>query len=498
MKTLLAILFFLTSFLIRSLRWLGILQQKEYRLDRIFLFLRSSEGIQEFLRFFPRASDFTRAGLKRPKVTPRSALLAVIFVSVSAFYVTIAIGHGTNYLLRWYPYPVWYTFIMVLLVMVVYLVTIPFFVFISVLPTVLFAHLQTYKRLFQARQVLQAHKPIVIGITGSYGKTSTKILLAHVLEKKYSVFMTPKSYNTKYSVAQSVVAGYKGEAIAIIEYAAYKRGEIRELAKWIQPHIALITGLTKQHVGLFGSLEEIISAKAELVASLPNNAEVICNLYDEQTKRIFDVGSVQNKAKLIAVDAGYEQVKLEKVRLNSDGKLQFDWNGETVKTQLIGEQYIEAIHLVIVTALHFKIEQSEIVSAIESFIPDDKFVFVYTLNNRVRVVDDGDTSNPKGFEAIILLARKMNAQKKVLITPGIVDLGNESSEIHLELAKQAYKVFDQVVFVGESGKQEFTQVFGDELLTRREQLAEIVSALDANDLIIIEGRMPSWAKEYIQ
>ncbi len=143
-------------------------------------------------------------------------------------------------------------------------------------------------------------------------------------------------------------------------------------------------------------------------------------------------------------------------------------------------------------------EQEEIISALESFVPDEKFVFTYSLNNGVRVIDDGDTSNPKGFAAIIVLAKSMSAAKKILITPGIVDLGNDSKDIHLELARQAQRVFDQVVFVGESGKQEFMQVFGSELLTQSEQLEEVVSHLDSNDLIIIEGRMPSWTKKYIQ
>ncbi len=498
MKTTLAVVFFLTSFFIRSLRWLGILQQKEYRSDRILLFLLSSEGVQELLRFFPQKSDFSRSGLKRPKLTPRSILLTLIFVVLTVIYFQVGISAGQSYLLNWYPYPFWYTFLMVLAVMAVYLICIPLFAILSIVPTALLAYVQTYKRLFQAGKVLRTHKPIVIGITGSYGKTSTKMLLTHVLEKKYSVFMTPKSYNTKYSVANSVVTGYKGEEIAIIEYAAYKKGEIRELTKWIQPQLALITGLTKQHVGLFGSLKEIISAKAELVASLPEKATVICNVYDEKTKQIFDEGSVENKAKLIAVNAEYEKVKIEKVRLNAEGRLQFEWNGTIVKTQLVGGQYIEALHMVIVTAQHFKMEQEEIISALESFVPDEKFVFTYSLNNGVRVIDDGDTSNPKGFAAIIVLAKSMSAAKKILITPGIVDLGNDSKDIHLELARQAQRVFDQVVFVGESGKQEFMQVFGSELLTQSEQLEEVVSHLDSNDLIIIEGRMPSWTKKYIQ
>ncbi len=498
MKSTLVVLFFFASFFVRALRWIGVLQQKEYRLDRIFLFLLSREGLQELVRFLPKKTDFTRTGLKRPKLTHRSVLLSVIFILLTVVYFKLGISLGNDILLDWYPYPLWYTFFMILLVMGVYLITIPIFVMVSALPTVLLAYVQTYKRLMQAQKLIKAHNPTVIGITGSYGKTSTKMLLAHVLEKKYSVFMTPKSYNTKYSVAHSIVTGYRNEEIAIIEYAAYKKGEIKELAKWIQPQLAIITGLTKQHVGLFGSLDEIISAKAELVASLPEKADVICNVYDEQTKEIYDLGSKKNGAKLIAVNEEYEKVKIEKAKVNSQGRLQFNWGETTVQTQLLGLQYREIVHLVIVTALRFKMSKDEIIAAIESFIPDEKFIFMFTLNSGVRVVDDGDTSNPKGFEAIINLAKAMQAKKKVLITPGIVDLGRDSKEIHLELARRAQKVFDQVIFVGESGKEEFTEVFAGELLTSSEQLAEVVSTLDADDIIIIEGRMPAWTKQYIQ
>lgn len=498
MKTTLLFLFFITSFFIRALRWLGVMQQKEYRFDRVLLFLRSKEGIQEILRIFPKRADFSKVGLKRPKITHRSLLLSAIFIMFSFIFFKIALPLGFEFLNRWYPYPLWYKFVVLLVLMFLYLCTIPLFAMVSAMPTAVLAYIQTYKRLFQARQVLNTHKPQIIGITGSYGKTSTKVLLAHVLSKKYSVFMTPKSYNTKYSVANSVVRGYHGEEIAIIEYAAYRKGEIKELAQWIKPELAIITGLAMQHVGLFGSLREIIYAKSELVASLPEGSSVICNVYDADTKQIFDVGSSKNSAKLVAVGPEYSAVKLERIRINQDGKLQLEWDGTTIKTQLIGVQYCELVHLVIVTALKLKVSKEDIISSIESFTPDEKFVYIFGLQNGARVVDDGDTSNPKGFTAMIKLAKMMKAKKKVLVTPGIVDLGTDSKEIHLQLAEKSRKVFDQVVYVGVAGLDEFESVFPGELLTSSEQLREVISTLDSDDLVVIEGRMPAWAKEYLQ
>ncbi|GIK84034.1 MAG: hypothetical protein BroJett025_06560 [Patescibacteria group bacterium] len=498
MKTTLVLLFLLASFFVRALRWIGVLQQKEYRFDRVALFLLSGEGIRELLRILPKKSDFSKTGLKRPKMTHRSLLLSAIFALLSFLFLRGGMEFITQFLLQWYPYPLWYRYTAYLLLLVLYLVTIPFLVMLSAVPTVVLAYVQTYKKLLQAKALLDTKKPTVIGITGSYGKTSTKLLLAHVLGKKYSVFVTPKSYNTKYSVAQSVVSGYNGEEIAIIEYAAYKKGEIKELAKWVKPDMAIITGLAKQHVGLFGSLQEIIKAKAELVASLPQKATVICNVYDEQTRQIVDTGNTKNDAKLIAVGPEFNAVQIENARVNQEGKLQFSWNGQTVRTQLVGVQYKELVHLVITTAMHFKLGTAAILDALESFSPDDKFVLTYALASGVKIIDDGDTSNPKGFSAMITLARSLKANKKVLVTPGIVDLGKDSREIHLELARDAKKVFDVVVFVGEPGKEEFQSYFGAELLTTKEQLQEIISTLDKEDLIVIEGRMPAWAKQYFE
>lgn len=498
MKTTIIVLFFLASFAVRSLRWLGIVQQKEYRLDRVLLFVFSKEGMKEFLRFLPKKSDFSKTGLKRPKITSRSVLMAGIFSILSYIFFRYGMQFLEAYLLQMYPYPRWYLFFCFLFLLFIYLIVIPIFAVVSAIPTVILAHVQTYKRLYQARKKLLISKPKVIGITGSYGKTSTKLLLAHVLGKKFSVFVTPKSYNTKYSVAHSIVKGYSDEEIAIIEYAAYKKGEIKELAKWVRPDMAIITGLTKQHVGLFGSLQEIIHAKAELVASLPEKATVICNIYDKQTQEIVTLGAKDKNLESIFVDSDAKSAHLDTAKINSEGKLLVNWDGQGIQTHLIGVQYRELVHLVIVTALQFGMSKNEICSAIESFIPDDKFIRMYTLQSGVRVVDDGDTSNPKGFEAIITFAKMMRAKKKILITPGIVDLGQDSKEIHTKLAVHAKKVFDSVIFVGEAGKQSFVSVFNDDLLTTKEQLQEIMSTLDSDDLLVIEGRMPAWVQQYFK
>lgn len=498
MKSLLLILFFITSFFVRIMRWFAFMQQKEYRFDRIKLFLFSKEGISELFRFLPNKSDFSRTGLKRPKLTPRVLLLISFFVVLSGLYFYYSLRFGYEYLLTLYPYPMWYSLVLVLCVAVLYLISIPIFVLVSVLPTVLIAYVQTYQVLYLARKKLRTHAPKVIGITGSYGKTSTKLLLAHVLSQKYSVFMTPKSFNTKYSVAKSVVDGYSGQEIAIIEYGAYRKGEIKELTKWVQPEFAIVTGLTEQHLGLFGSVENIISAKAELVSSLPHKATVVCNVYEEKTIQICELGSTSNSAQILEVAPGSKVAPLERVTVTDLGKLKVTWQGTTIQTQLYGKQNQELIRLVIATAQKFGLSREQIISGLETFVPNEKFIYMYSLNSGLRVLDDGDTSNPKGFQAIIDLAKQIKAEKRVLITPGIVDLGGRSRAIHLELARSAKKIFDQVIFVGEVGKEEFVTLFGENCITHREQFAEVINSMKSTDLVVLEGRMPAWVLEQLK
>ena len=498
MKTLALFLFFITSFFVRASRWLGFVQQKEYRFDRMILFLLSDEGKAELLRFFPKRSDFSRIGLKRPKVTGRILLVTAFFVFFSMLYITFSFNLTQVFLLGWYPYPLWYNVVALLLLATFYLLFLPFFVLLSAVPTALIAFIQTYKKLLQARAVLQKSNAIIVGVTGSYGKTSLKFLLSSVLETTYSVFFTPKSYNTKYSVANSIIEGYSDQQVAIIEYAAYKKGEIKTLASWIRPQLAILTGLTKQHLGLFGSLENIISAKAELVESLPPKAKVICNAYDPQTQLIHQNSQAKDRTQLVAVNSEYQKVVLTHARLNKEGKLQFSWNQKVVQTKLLGMHYLELVHVVIVAALELKVSQEAIAHALESFIPNEKFIFSYTLGSGCRVIDDGQTSNPKGFFAIIKLAQALHAQKKVLITSGIVDLGADSSHTHLELAQQAKKVFTQVIYVGESGKKEFESVFGELFLDTPEQFSQVYETLSDEDTLVVEGNIPSWVQAYLQ
>lgn len=491
MKISLLLILFFGSFFVRILRWLGIVQQKEYRLDRLSLFLKSSEGKDEIKRIVPKKADFTRTGLKRPKMTARSISVGAVFTSIFLVLIIGLILAATIVGSLVFAVP------LIIIGLIVLLFLIPYLLLVAVVPTTIVANIKTRIELSKAKSKINKVKPIIIGITGSYGKTSTKIFLSHVLERKFSVFKTPKSYNTKYSVAKSINDGYTNQEIVIIEYAAYKTGEIKKLAEWFKPKLAVITGLTEQHLGLFGSLSAIIQAKAELVESLASGSTVVCNGYDPGALRIFDMSVNKAELKLVSVNAKHDQVKIFKAHLNKKGELVFVWNGQQVITKLMGIHYLQTVKMVIAVSSELGLTDEQIVSALSDFVPDEKFIYSYTLDSGAVVVDDGGTSNPKGFEAAISLASEVNAKQKTLITQGILDLGTRSDDIHKELAEQAQKVFSNVLYVGEVGSQQFNQEFGDNFENTQLEVVKKIKEIGSDNLVLVEGRMPSWVTKVL-
>jgi len=203
--TLIIIVLTLPFTLVRLLRWLAWAQQKEYRVDRLWHFLSSEEGLSELLRLLPSVTDFTRRGLKRPAVTLRAA--AVGFLSLVLLGYILAVSFTFNQ--WWLP--------------------IAAYILVPILPgsisllTELMKTVLSWVLLFLAKQKLLIGKPRIIGITGSYGKTTTRHLVAHVLSQQYTVFTPPKSHNTPLSIAWAILKDYQKEELIFLEYGFGQR-----------------------------------------------------------------------------------------------------------------------------------------------------------------------------------------------------------------------------------------------------------------------------------
>ncbi|MGD9129308.1 MAG: UDP-N-acetylmuramoyl-tripeptide--D-alanyl-D-alanine ligase [Candidatus Woesebacteria bacterium] len=472
---LLSIIAFLPFIFLRLARWLAIIQQKEYRLDRFLLFLKSDEGKKDFLKLLPKAHELNRSGLKRPVLTKRILLVAMLTTLITAGILLVD---------TLYP-------IFILIIFLIYLL-LPLIIFIATLPTALVFELTARKKLNQAATKIKAAKPLIIGITGSYGKTTTKLILAHVLKQKFKTFATEKSFNTKYSLPLSILKNYHGQEIAIIEYAAYTQGEIKFLTKYFKPNITIITGLTAQHLGLFGTVDNIIQAKAELIRALDDKSLVFCNAIDLGSKQICQAGAA---TKSIAFSGDEAVVKIKDVGLNERAELYFTWKGQKIQTKLIGEHYLDAIKASIAVAKHLKMTDQDITKALKSLKVTDYMIKLKKGKNQSLIIDDGKTSNPTGFKAALDILQQFSNKKIVLITSGIVDLGKLSSEIHMEIASKAEKIVDLLLYTGLDGQEEFKSVFGARFENQKTVIKNSIQYFDENTVILIEGHIPQWVRK---
>lgn len=469
----------LPFFLVRWSRWLAIVQQKEYRIDRLFSFLQSPEGQHDIWHLLPRRNEFTRTGLKRPVRTARVAVVATLSLAIIGLFMVLAYSYSAN------------PFLAGSVLWILYVI-LPFLLLLSCLPTAIAANLLTLCYLLLAKQKLQKYHPKVIGIGGSYGKTSTKHLLRYVLAQKYSVFSTPKSHNTKYSIAKSIFQNYKGEEIAILEYGAYTKGEIEYMTKWFPVDMAVETGFTLQHYNLFGSEQNSLEAESELVAALPENGKVFCNAADHGALKICEWGSEGRKIHIVEYSGPRSVVQLSHIANDQMGGLHFGWKKQLVHTNLVGEHYLVNVQGVIAVSEELGLSDAEILQGLETFSPNSSFVLSSVLTGGALLIDDGGTSNPKGFAAVIELAAKIHRQKKILLTSGIVDLGTKSAVVHLELAKAAERVFSLVGYLGVDGQAEFVQIFDQRLLLKPKVIQNVLENRDNQTLIVIEGKVPKW------
>ncbi len=485
--------------LIRLVRWLSIIQEKEYRWDRLKIFIFSSKGLRELVRVVPRPSDITRSGFKRPRRTGRVIVIAVI--AISYIYNLIQISDTW---VRQLDYQQGADLMGSLFLLSIYIL-IPAFVLLAIIPTVVISSFQTNLTLLRAKRKLNQQKPMVIGITGSYGKTATKQLLAHILNEVEPVFATPKSFNTRYSVARSILKSYKSEKIAILEYGAYAKGEIAKLASWFQPTIAVITGLTSQHLGLFGTQQAIIEAKSELVTSLPRQGAVVYNALDEGVQQIVKLGVHNWQIKhhtnqepiLISCNPKMSKQAFEYV-VEKSGQLTILAGKRKIVTNLIGMQYAQTVELAVTIGARLKLSEAAILHAISTFSPGDNFIQIRKTKSGGTIIDDGGTANPAGFKAALELLQQSEPKNKWLITPGIVDLGLESKSVHQKLADFSASFVQKVLYADWNGRAEFEEKFGTNCETDRELIIKHLKQMDSDVVLLIEGRMPGWINETIK
>ena len=260
----------------------------------------------------------------------------------------------------------------------------------------------------------------VIGITGSYGKTTTKDAVSHVLIHKYKTLKTEGNYNTPLGIAKTILKNLKPEhEIFVCEMAAYQIGDIKTIAELIKPKIGIITAIGPMHLERFSSEKNILKTKLELIESLPPDG------------------------------IGFLPKELEP----QISKYFHNYNYGSKKITAKIEFFSSKEDLIIKIGKTFNITQDEILVYLKTAPQTPHRQQIIKTSAGITIIDDTYNANPAGFLSALEILKNTPAQRRILVTPGMIELGEKQFELNKNAAISAAQIADYVIIVGETNKK---------------------------------------------
>ena len=301
------------------------------------------------------------------------------------------------------------------------------------------------------KKLKQMEKLKIIGITGSYGKTSSKNILSDILNIKYNALPTPHNWNTYNGLIMTVNNHLdKFTDIFIAEMGAYVKGEIAGLCKLVKPQYGILTTIGTAHLESFGSEENIIKGKFELIESLPRDGFAILNGDDPKQVNYH----LKNKVKVIWIGINNKDadVVAENIKCSNKGtefEVVFKDKKEKYhfQTKLLGNHNVYNILAGIACGVEFGIEIEELQKAVKNVKPVEHRLEIKKIGNFYQI-DDAYNSNPVGAENACKILSMMPGLK-VVVTPGMIELGEKEDEYNKKFGEQIADVADYVVLIGE-------------------------------------------------
>ena len=404
---------------------------KEYRFDRMFIHLRTKQG-----------KRFLIIPFRRPPVSLKTIVLFICAVFLEAIIILL-LPTGTK-LLNFF---------------IADLLSFPavsLFVFVFKIPTFLF-HLI---RISQAVRKLHKHKNmIVVGITGSYGKTSTKEILYTLVSQKYITLKTETSKNSPIAIAERVLSSLSPDhEVFIVEMGAYKRGEIARMCGMVHPQIALLTAINAQHQDLFGSIDTTMKAKYELVQGLSGRQVLIANVDDPHVKTMatwakrdeVEVQSYSIKRK----DASLFATNVMNVADGIEFVVHWKKRMATIKVHLYGIHQAGNVLAAMAAAIACGMTFDEVCAATKRILPFGKTMNLLVGIHGSMFIDDTYNNNPDAARVAIDFLASQKGRKFLVFQP-MIELGDFEAQSHKDVGVYAARVCDEILLTNDNSYESF-------------------------------------------
>jgi UDP-N-acetylmuramoyl-tripeptide--D-alanyl-D-alanine ligase len=310
----------------------------------------------------------------------------------------------------------------------------------------------------RARRRLAEVDPLAIAITGSFGKTTTKACVASVAELRGAAYATPASFNTYLGVVRAINEGLTAKHKSFVaEMGAYRLGDIAELSDLVHPTIGVLTAIGPAHLERFGSLDAIEQAKGELAEALPRDGVFVTTADDERCVRAAE----RTQARIIlfsAAGAANAELTAHDISM-AEGTTRFAMrraggSGEPeealVRTRLLGRHNVANLLAAAAVGTSLDLSLDAIARALARVTPPaHRLAPILNRQAGIVVIDDAYNSNPVGAAAALEVLASHQAERRLLVTPGMVELGEREDEENERFGTQAAAVCDLVVLVGE-------------------------------------------------
>ncbi len=299
------------------------------------------------------------------------------------------------------------------------------------------------------KKILDMPDLVVVGITGSYGKTSTKEFLVEILKKAgFRVVCNPENHNT-FPAILSVILKMPGDTqVLVLEIGAYRKGEIKRVVELVQPHISVLTGLTFQHVSLFGSFEKLKEAKKEIFLS---QREPGVSVFNANDPNVLEVARTHKRKKLLVGTKHSLKNELCLVAQNikvEPSCLSFELvQGEKhqkLSVSLVGVQNIEPLLLACAVALELGVDFWELAGLVSGLKPLAHRMNLWRGFRGIWVLEDSYSMNPKGFLAGISHLKALPG-KKIVFMRAFLELGDKEKYVYENVADRLFEVADIVI-----------------------------------------------------
>lgn len=347
----------------------------------------------------------------------------------------------------------------------------------------------------------------IIGITGSYGKTSTKHYLNRILQEHFATTMTPGSFNTTMGVIRTVREYLKPyDEVFIVEMGAKQPGDIKEICDLVHPQMGIITAVGEQHLESFKSIENVQRTKFELADALPANGMIVVNndfpkAADREVANTscvrYGVSNTRN-ADYVAKDLSYSPQGTTFTIEGGDLKEPLQ-----LQTKLVGECNVSNLLAAVIVALKLGVPADKIRYAVGQIEQVEHRLNMKRTPGGITIIDDAFNSNPAGSRMALEVLAMMKPGKRIVVTPGMIELGERQCDANVEFGRNIARCADVAVIVGQYNREAIMEGVAKGPIEKsnvhtvdsfKEAQALLAGIMQAGDTVLYENDLPDTFK----